>query len=33
MAWLSDLDINIFSDERLTILQDNLSHDWADFDE
>lgn len=33
MTWLSDLDFNIFSDETLIILQDNLSHNWMDFDE
>lgn len=33
VTWLSDLDFNIFSDEVLTSLQDNLSHNWTDFDE
>lgn len=33
MTQLPDLDINIFSDETLTVLQDNLFHNWTDFDE
>lgn len=33
MTWLSDLDFNIFSDEILIILQENLCHNRTDFDE